>query len=196
MNCEICGASDHDCKIRKIHGMWLCSKHITQLYRHGDFLKKTIYDPNEYIVYDDYAEIILMDKYQNEVGRALIDIEDIEKCKQYKWHLRKSLNTNYVIATLDKTKKVHLHRLILNYDGRNDVDHINHNGLDNRKQNLRIVSHSDNARNQHGMRKGIKLVGSGRYQALITVGGHGEYLGTFDTYEDALAARTKAEANI
>lgn len=67
------------------------------------------------------------------------------------------------------------------------------NGLNNRKSNLRIVSHSDNLRNQHNNRKGIKQVGSGRFQVLLTYNYQGIYLGTYDTYEEALAARLQAE---
>lgn len=193
MICEICGTSDTERQVRKIRGMCLCSKHITQLYRHGHFLDKTIYDSNDYEIFDDHAEIILRDKNSVEVGRALIDLEDVDRCRQYKWHLRKGLNTNYVIATINEHEKIHLHRFILNYDGNDDVDHIEHNGLDNRKSKLRIVSHSKNLQNQTNGRKGIKQVQSGRFQAVITKDGVGNYLGTFDTYAEAMEARTVAE---
>ena len=62
MNCDICGVSDDIKRIRTIKGMNLCPKHITQLYRHGKFLDKTIYDKNEYIKHEDYFEIIIRDK--------------------------------------------------------------------------------------------------------------------------------------
>lgn len=195
INCEICGVSDADKKIRKIKGKYLCSKHITQLYRHGTFLEKTIYDGNEYIVHNDYVEIILRGKDLEETGRAIIDLEDFEKVKEYKWHIKRSRNTNYAVTSVGNYK-IFLHRLVLNYYGENDIDHINNDGLNNRKENLRIVSHSTNLRNQHNLRKGIKKVPSGNYQAIITKDGKGIYLGTFPDYEKALAARLEAENKI
>ena len=93
-------------------------------------------------------------------------------------------------------RKIFLHRFILNYCGDKDIDHINRNGLDNRKYNLRIINHSDNIRNQSECRKGIKRVKSGKYQASITKNYKCIYLGTFDTYESALEARIRAENEI
>ena len=127
------------------------------------------------------------------MGRAIIDIEDIEKCSQYKWHIRNSGNNQYAISSLPNNKKLHLHRFVLGYEGECDVDHIDHNGLNNKKENLRIVSHADNIRNQKINRKGIKRVSSGRYQVTITQNYITKYLGTYDTYEEALQARINAE---
>ena len=196
MNCEICGVSDSEKQVRKIRGKYLCSRHITQLYRNGKFLDITIYDSNGYIMHEDYAEIVLRDKHSCVVGVAIIDIEDVGIAKQYKWHMRKSLNTNYAACTLKDGQKLFLHRLVLGYSGKDDVDHIDHNGLNNRKSNLRVVTHDTNLRNQHGNRKGVKRVGSGNYQAIITKDSKNIYLGTFPTYESALEARLKAEKEL
>lgn len=194
MKCDVCGRTEKECKIRTIKSMNLCPKHITQWYRYGKFLEETIYDKNEYITYEDHAEIVLKDKNLQIVGYAIIDLEDVERCKQYKWHIRKAPNTNYVIAhNLDKNGKIQLHRFILSYNGDEDVDHINRNGLDNRKSNLRIVSHSVNLANQAPQRKGIRKVGSGNYQVVITRNYKPIYLGTYKTYEEALEARLNAE---
>lgn len=193
MKCEICGRTNNECTIKKIKNKYLCPKHVTQWYRYGKFLTSTICDSNKYIIHDDYAEIILKDKNQNIVGYAQIDIDDVEKCKKYKWHMRKSRNTNYVITTINQKTKIHLHRFILNYTGTKDVDHLDHNGLNNRKINLEIKSHANNLRNQHGQRRGIRKTSSNKYCACITKNYKTFYLGTYDTYEEALAARLKAE---
>lgn len=187
MKCDICGREENECKIRKIKSMYLCPKHITQYYRYGKFLNETIYDKNEYVIYDDCAEIILKNKNLKEIGRAKIDIEDVDKCKKYKWHLRKSHNNQYAISSFQNGTNLHLHRLIMNYNGNEDVDHINGNGLDNRKNNLRIVSHAKNMLNRKGIH-GIKKVPSGKYQACIGINYKGIYLGTFNTYEEAKEA--------
>lgn len=190
--CSICKKNDKETRIILSKGQHYCRKHYLQLYKHGK-IDYTIYDDNEYIITENFAEIVLKDKKGTITGKAIIDKEDIEKCKQYKWHIRKSLNTNYAISTLKDGKKLFLHRFILNYKGKDDVDHINHNGLDNRKSNLRIVSHSRNLLNQYKDYKGIKKVPSGRYQVSIFVDGNSKYLGTYNTLEEALKVRKQEE---
>ena len=192
MRCDVCGVSDDDKKIRKIKGMCLCPKHITQYYRYGRFLERTIYDKNDYEIHGNISEIIIRNKSCDEIARVIIDTEDLDKCLKYKWSIKKSRNTNYAMTHIGDSK-IFLHRFITEYYGNDDIDHINRDGLDNRKENLRIVSHSDNVRNQSEKRKGIKKVPSGKYQATITMNYKCIYLGTFDTYEDALNARINAE---
>lgn len=196
MKCEICGVDDTKRKIRKIKGMNLCSTHITQLYRHGHFLKETIYSPNEYVIFPDHAEIILKNKQCKEVGRAKIDLEDVDKCRKYKWHIRHSRNTDYVVTSLKGNQKIHLHQYVLNYYGDQDIDHLNRDGLDNQKINLQIKSHADNLRNQSNERKGIILTPSGKYASRIMIDYRSIHLGTFETYDQALDARIKAEQNL
>lgn len=177
--------------------MSLCRKHISQYSRHGKFFECTIYDKNKYIenIIEGYAEIILRDKNNNEVGKAIIDIDCIEKCKEYKWHMRKSRNTNYVACSING-KKLFLYRLILEYTGKMDVDHINHNGLDNRKLNLRICTHSQNMTNQYKKLNGIYKTKSGKYRASICINSKTIYIGTFETEEEALFARANKEKEL
>lgn len=196
MPCVVCGRTEQECKIRTIKGMQLCPKHVTQHYRNGRFLSETIYDGNQIIYHDDFAEIILKDKYCNVVGSAIIDIEDVDRCSQLKWHIKTSRHTNYAIATIDEHTKVFLHRFVLNYDGPDDIDHKDRDGLNNRKSNLEVCSHSKNLTNQGTHRKGIKRVPSGRYQAHITHDYQDIYLGTFDTEDEAYEARMRAEREI
>ena len=193
MECSICHRNESECRIKKIKDMYLCPRHLTQWYRYGEFNDNTIYQPNEYVMHDTYAEIILKDKNCSVVGSALIDLDDVEKCKQYKWHLRRSRRqTDYVIASVrgQENAKIHLHRLVLNYDGPLDVDHINRNGLDNRKSNLRIVTHQVNATNNGA--EGVKQVPSGRWQAAYCRNYKRIYVGTFDSKEEAIKARQLA----
>ena len=196
MKCDICGRTDEECRIRKINGNFMCPKHISQWYRYKKFLKETIYDNNEYIIHEDFAEILLKNKNCEIVGKAIIDLEDVDKCKKYKWHLKTSRNTNYAITTINEKEKIFLHRLILDYKGNDDIDHIDLNGLNNRKSNLRIIKHSDNIRNQSINRKGISKKKNGKYTARITVNYKEIYIGTFDSFEEALEARLKKEKEI
>lgn len=191
MKCSYCDRTDKECRIRKVKDYYLCPKHYTRFYRHSDMNGRSIYDANEYVLYDDYAEIILRDNKCNEIARAVIDLDDVEKCMQYKWHARKCVNHvgYYAIASLrgGNNKKLHLHRFIIGYYGGLDVDHINRNSLDNRKCNLRVVDRSTNSANNN--HTGVKQVPSGRWQASCTRNYKSIYIGTFDTQEEAIAAR-------
>lgn len=195
MECSYCGITDKETRIinSKKYGV-LCRKHYLQMYKHGE-IKRTIYDKNEIIIHDNYAEIILRNKEQEIVDSALIDIEDIDKVKNFKWHIKKSINTDYAVYN-DNGHSIFMHRIILNYNGNDDVDHINHNGLDNRKSNLRVISHSLNIMNQHNESNGVKKTPGGKYQAHIMINGQTIYLGTFETFEEAKEKRMEYEATL
>lgn len=74
---------------------------------------------------------------------AIIDEEDFEKVNQYKWH---TVIHDYA-ARKENKKSILMHRFILNVPINKEIDHINRNGLDNRKVNLRICSHIENSWN-------------------------------------------------
>lgn len=194
--CEVCGRTDEEYDIKGYKGMVLCRKHISQFSRHGKFLEKTIYNKNDFVICNDHAEIILLNKQCEEVGRALIDLDDVEKCKQYKWHTKAGQNTLYVIATISETSKIFLHRLVLGYCGNMDIDHINHKGLDNRKKNLKICSHSENLTNQHNYNNGVRKVLSGRYRATIVQNNKSLYIGTYNSEEEAIKYRKLKEKEL
>lgn len=193
MKCDICERTDLECNIRKVNGMYLCPKHLTQYYRYGYFLENTIYDENLYIIDGDICKIELRDKYCNVVDYAIIDIDDIQICKQYKWHIKYGGSTNYAIAS-NENKKIFLHRLITNCPDGYIVDHTNHNGLDNRKDNLVICQHSYNGANRQNLYTGITKTKSGKYAVSIMKDYKHNYVGTYETIEDAIeACRTKYE---
>ena len=87
----------------------------------------------------------------------VIDLEDAEKCKNYKWFLSfdEILNSFYV-----KTSKYpySLHRVIMDCPKGFVVDHINHNTLDNRKENLRICTHAENMQNRKRVRECVNCI--------------------------------------
>lgn len=95
----------------------------------------------------------------------------------------------------------YLHRFVLNYNGTLIVDHINHNPLDNRKANLRLVTQKENQLNrkmalQTNNNSGVTGVLFQRNQgwtAYIQRNGKKKHLGTFENYDAAVAARKQAE---
>ena len=71
---------------------------------------------------------------------AIVDDEDYEYLNQWRWFTFKNGYVWYVAreTTIDhKRKCIYMHRLIMNAVNGECVDHINRNGLDNRKYNLR-----------------------------------------------------------
>lgn len=56
-----CTACDAEAFAR-FEGVPYCKKHYMQMYHKGKITTRTIYDPNEYILHDDYAECITYDK--------------------------------------------------------------------------------------------------------------------------------------
>lgn len=89
---------------------------------------------------------------QNQI--SFVDDEDFEYLNQFTWQAckKKDGNSWYALRSYKengKYKKIGMHREIMNLlDKIKVVDHINHNGLDNRKENLRICTIHENNRNK------------------------------------------------
>ena len=77
---------------------------------------------------------------------AIVDAEDYYQLIQYKWQAMAANNTFYATGrAADKPTK--MHRFIMNAPPHLVVDHIDHNGLNNAKTNLRLCTHAQNTRN-------------------------------------------------
>ena len=95
-----------------------------------------------------------------------------------------------------KQKSVRMHRAVLDVPAGKFIDHINHNGLDNRKANLRIVTRRENSWNKRKQRgnyssqyKGVTwLKRTGKWQARIVCRGTSIFIGQFDDEEAAARA--------
>ena len=125
------------------------------------------------------------------------DLEDFDKIKNYCWSEHKMSNSVYkALETVVNKKIIRFHYLL----DKKGWDHINRNTFDNRKNNLRKATQEENAKNRT-IRKdntsGVTGVywhkGTGKWQAGIGLNGKMKYLGVFDTYEEAIEARVKAE---
>ena len=143
--------------------------------------------PNNIIVYSDYAEIVIGDKV------ALIDLVDVYFCKKHNWRIS---NKGYVTTTINKKSK-HLHRLLMFPMPHEEIDHINMDKLDNRRENLRICDRLTNMQNR-GLNKnsstgynGIYLNKKGKYVAHCQINKTRKYLGAYDDLENALEVLNK-----
>ena len=184
--CEVCGR-EH-CRLTKVGGKYVCVKHCTQYYRYGKFLDtnpRTKNDPNEIRIEKDVAYISLCDANSNKIGEAIIDAEDVNKVKDIKWYKSRC----YVKGTKDG-KNITLHRFLLNCEDEYDVDHINHNTLDNRKSNLRKVTESQNMWNRKC--KGYRYH-KGKYEVYISRDEIKYNLGRYTLEEEAKYAREISE---
>lgn len=133
---------------------------------------------------------------------AIVDDEDFERLNYYNWSLGKTGNTKKEYAKISiKRKTIKMHRLIMNTPQGMDTDHINGNGLDNRKSNLRICTQSQNEANK-GLQKnntsGFKGVQWNKqykkWSAKINKNKKSFYVGYFtDKKEAAKAYNTKAK---
>jgi len=181
----------------KFNNLWLCNKHKLQLKQHGKFLNRTIYDPNEIIIENEYAYIILYDKQGNEKAKTKIDKKNINIVQEYKWYLRPD---GYVATNNYNGEYAYLHCIIYNKLEKKYVDHIDRNKLNNTEENLREADGSENQ-----MNKGIRCDNSSgkvgvhwseqnnAWCSMICINGNHINLGYFLEYEDAVNCRTNAE---
>ena len=102
---------------------------------------------------------------------ALVDDEDFEEVSKVTWYLVKIRNTCYAHGYVKPPSKKmeYMHRLILKTPEDMETDHINGNGLDNRKENLRVVTHRQNMQNIHIQTKSYSVVGDKKQGHRIAV---------------------------
>lgn len=113
------------------------------------YIKSQKRNKNNYVQKDGYCELRIENKFNNRQVTVLISNEDIEKVKLGNWCAcyDKTINGYYIRGTIGK-QKIQLHRYITNCPKDLQVDHINRNTLDNRRENLRTCTNLENAMNR------------------------------------------------
>lgn len=133
---------------------------------------------------------------------ALVEERDWYRLRKYRWHARwdTKMGSFYPSRNINAPgggqKPEPMHRRIMRLspgDGLH-VDHENHNTLDNRRKNLRVVTpllNSENRRDQSGYGAGVYMAPSGRFVARTERRGRRHHIGVYDTAEEATEARRK-----
>lgn len=132
---------------------------------------------------------------------ALVDDEDYVRVALKKWHARLNRRTWYARRALAKgTEGLHAFILGLPPSPGLQVDHINGDGLDNRRANLRWVTPAQNQMNRRAAHGSSQYRGvywranRGRWVATLRMDGKGVYLGSFVDETEAARAWDKAAA--
>ncbi len=141
---------------------------------------------------------------------ALVDSNLFKKLNKYKWHAIHNKYTDAFYACRKSPrseghKSILMHRLILGLTDRKlQGDHKNHDTLDNRRENLRVATASQNGQNRRGAQSnsvtGIRGVfpytKTNKFQAIIVLRGKRSYLGLFDTVAEAATAYEEANRRL
>lgn len=127
---------------------------------------------------------------------ALVDDADFDVVAGHHWHVS---STGYAAATIGG-KRHYMHRMIMNPPNAFMVDHIDGDKLNNQRANLRICTNGENMRNKlemsgnkSGHRGVCRKKNHRRWTATIKLNKRNIHLGYFDTAEEAIGARLKAE---
>ena len=112
----------------------MCRRHQNQIYLFGAIIgdvSKSCRDRNEFIEEEGHIKVFATDTWGNTKGFFLIDMEDWERVKQYKWSIDTS---GYVGSGSVEGKKIRLHALLTGFEA---TTHVNKDKLDNRRLNLK-----------------------------------------------------------
>jgi len=130
-----------------------------------------------------------------------VDPDDYPWLAQFRWHRKTNPNATYAVRTITiagKSKRIFMHRLIMSTPAHLVCDHVNHDGLDNRKANLRnctIRQNNANSRSARGASSKYKGVSWNRtrkkWAAYVKKDNKQLYLGLFENEIAAAKAYDK-----
>lgn len=131
---------------------------------------------------------------------AQVDDEDFEYLNQWKWYAFWNGNSQWYAARWTRKSEGSRRRITIQEQliGVKNVDHIDQDGLNNCRSNLRLATQAQNLRNTSSRLnsssrfKGVSLRPNGKWKAQIQINGCNKHIGYFDTEEEAATAYNEA----
>lgn len=150
---------------------------------------------NIYKIKDDITELSIFSKKYGEII-FIIDTKLIKQVCSHYWSIANYRGKIYAQSFIGydlNNKKINilLHRLITKCPKHLMVDHINHNTLDNRLENLKICTNKENQHNRRNF-EGVRQTKWG-YQVQMRVNNKSKCFGTYKTLDEAKQVRISAE---
>lgn len=134
---------------------------------------------------------------------ALVDDEDYERVNAHKWYIFNPQLSKTTYAQRNARPVGLMHRFILDAPEGTRVDHVDGNGLNNVRSNLRLASHADNMRNR---RKAVNNTSGyigvywdkhkSKWRARVRVNNKNNHIGYFDDLVLAAKARDTAALDL
>lgn len=161
--------------------------------------------PHNFLIYNDTASACV--ERDGTQYFIIIDKADFERVGHYPWQIVISKSGNTYARCWRNKKTLLLHRLVMNAPEGKQVDHINRNGLDNRRANLRLVNQTQNNHNCRPHKRSVNPElppgvvpldkARGKYGAsIIKTLGKRTWLGTYYSIAEAAEAYLKAKINL
>lgn len=149
---------------------------------------------NDYVTEGDTIRVFLRDGFE-----MLMDLDDLPKLMQFRGTIYPQKRRNYTYASINIYQgnyhnSIYVHQIILdNIPDNYEIDHIHHNGMDNRKSELRAVPRSANDKNRRsknpnnsaGYRNVCWSNNNQRYLVTLQVNGKAQHFGSFKNAEEA-----------
>lgn len=203
MQCKCCKKEITKKNSYSYHGDVYCAKHYQQLLKHGHTLDtnpRTTDDLNDFEIIDEHTIKIITFNRRSEInGEFLISPEDFDRVIAKKWRKWKGriYTGNYRPISISRFI---MDEQIQNNDKNLVVDHINSNPLDNRRENLRLITQQENVCNKVLLSNNTSTItgvsfctARGNWEAEIRRAGKRYKLGRWKKFEDAVYARYYAE---
>lgn len=188
--CGYCHSEKNDgCKV---DGVYYCNSCYQRIHKFGTPVPRKRKSTNSFSITNDGILVITLKNGFNYYA----DAEDREMLEKYSWCRAKS---GYAVANING-KVTKMQRYLLGVtDPHILVDHKNRFINDNRKENLRVCTRAENARNKSVSKNcktghiGIRITKEGKYNVRITMDRKEIHIGNYETLDEAIKAREDAE---
>ena len=170
--------------------------------QYGDYRKSNLFVAGGFYDIQTNGEETTVKLYSKKHGEIniLLDTDMVGTLQKNRWTVHKNVrspnNAYYMTDSIDRS--IRLHRIVAGATNGFVVDHINHDTLDNRKSNLRVCTRTDNKRSRPKQTnntlgyKGVVSVHNKYYARIGNGRSKHQYLGSFNTIEEAARAYDRA----